>query len=461
MFGFFRSLRGELRPMCALAVPVVLAELGWMSMGVVDTIMVGRLGPEAIGAVGIGSSLFMTLAIFGMGLLLGLDTLVSQAFGARRPEECRRWLVHGAYLSLLLIAPLAFLVQLMISSLELWRFDPSVLALTRPYLRIVSWSLLPLLVYATFRRYLQATDFVAPVTFALVSANLINLVADWVLIFGRLGAPALGTDGAAWATLGSRVYMAAVLVAAVAWRSARERGGAGRTPWRLEAARLRRLASLGFPAALQVTLELGVFATATALVGGLRPSALASHQIAMNLAGVTFMVPLGVASAGAVRVGHAVGRRDAAGAGRSGWTALLLGGLFMSCAALAFVLFPRALLGLFTPDPRVIEAGVSLLFIAALFQLFDGLQAVGTGVLRGLGDTRTPMVTNLAAHWFFGLPVGYALCFVLGLGVVGLWIGLSLGLIVVALVLLATWLRRLRALDFADTEALAPACEPA
>jgi MATE family multidrug resistance protein len=443
--------------MCALAGPVVLAELGWMSMGVVDMIMVGRLGPEAIGAVGIGSSLFITVAIFGMGLLLGLDTLVAQAFGARRPEECRRWLVHGVYLSLLLVAPLAALSQLVISSLELWRLDPAVFTLARPYLQVVSWSLLPLLAYTTFRRYLQATNFVAPVTFALVSANLINLAGDWALIFGHLGAPALGTVGAAWATLGARVYMAAVLVAAVVWR----RRGAGRASWRLEPARLRRLAGLGLPAALQVTLEVGVFATATALVGRLQAAAIASHLIAMNLASVTFMVPLGVASAGAVRVGHAVGRRDAAGVERSGWTALLLGALFMSCAALAFVLFPRALLGLYTREPRVIETGVALLLVAALFQLFDGLQAVGTGVLRGLGDTRTPMVANLAAHWFFGLPVGYALCFVLGLGVVGLWIGLSLGLIVVALALLATWLRRLRALGFGDKEAREPACEPA
>jgi MATE family multidrug resistance protein len=451
--------------MCALAVPVVLAELGWMAMGVVDTIMVGRLGPEAIGAVGLGNSLFMTLSIFGMGLLLGLDTLVSQAFGARRPDECRRWLFHGVALSLLLVVPLTLVVRLAMASLDLWRLDSRVLPLTRSFFGIVSWSLLPLFFYTTFRRYLQATGFVVPVTFALVSANLINLVGDWALIYGHLGAPALGTDGAAWSTLGARIYMALVLFGAVAWRSRRERSGAPSPHWRLEARRLRRLVELGLPAALQLTLEIGVFATATALVGRLHPRALASHQIALQLASITFMVPLGIASAGAVRVGHAVGRRDAEGVWRAGWTALVLGAAFMSAAALAFVLIPRGLLGLFTSDSGVVETGVALLLVAALFQLFDGVQVVGTGILRGLGDTRTAMVSNLVAHWFFGLPIGYALCFALGWGAVGLWIGLSIGLIGVAIVLLRVWLRKVRSIHFAPDlvpEATPePACEPA
>jgi MATE family multidrug resistance protein len=189
-----------------------------------------------------------------------------------------------------------------------------------------------------------------------------------------------------------------------------------------------------------------VFAAATALAGRLPPAALAAHQIALNIAGFTFMVPLGVASAGAVRVGHAVGRRDAAGAARSGWTALLFGTLFMACAAAVFLLIPRALIGAFTSDASVLRIGTSLLFVAAVFQLFDGLQGVATGVLRGLGDTRTPMLWNLAAHWFIGLPLGYGLCFVAGLGVIGLWWGLSSGLIICGVALLIVWSRRIHQL---------------
>ena len=190
---------------------------------------------------------------------------------------------------------------------------------------------------------------------------------------------------------------------------------------------MRRLIGLGLPAASQVTLEVGVFAAATALAGRLAPASLAAHQIAINIASFTFMVPLGIASAGAVRVGHAVGRRDAAGAARAGWTALLFGALFMAGAAAVFLLIPRVLIGAFTSDVSVLRIGTSLLFVAAVFQLFDGVQGVATGVLRGLGDTRTPMLWNLAAHWFIGLPLGYALCFIAGLGVIGLWWGLSVG----------------------------------
>jgi MATE family multidrug resistance protein len=204
-----------------------------------------------------------------------------------------------------------------------------------------------------------------------------------------------------------------------------------------------RLIGLGLPAASQITLEVGVFAAATALAGRLPAAALAAHQIAINIAAFTFMVPLGVGSAGAVRVGQAIGRRDPAGAARAGWTALLFGAGFMTCSAALFLLLPGVLIGAFTADRRVLDVGVSLLMVAALFQLFDGIQAVATGVLRGLGDTRTPMIWNLAGHWFVGLPLGYFLCFTFGLGVIGLWWGLSSGLIICGVSLLIAWSKRI------------------
>jgi MATE family multidrug resistance protein len=208
---------------------------------------------------------------------------------------------------------------------------------------------------------------------------------------------------------------------------------------------MSRLISLGLPAAMQLTLEVGVFAAATALAGRLPPAALAAHQIAVNIAAFTFMVPLGVGSAGAVRVGQAIGRLDAAGAARSGWTALALGSGFMACSAAVFLLLPGALIGAFTSDRRVLAVGVSLLMVAAIFQLFDGIQAVATGALRGLGDTRTPMFWNLIGHWFVGLPLGYILCFTMRVGVIGLWWGLSSGLIICGVSLLLAWSRRIDA----------------
>ena len=428
--------------MFSLALPVVMAELGWMTMGLVDTLMVGRLGPEAIGAVGIGTSLFMGVCIFAMGLLLGLDTLVSHAFGAGRLDDCHRWLVHAVVLSLLLSAPITLTVLALSAALAGWGLHPDVLRLTQPYLNVLAWSIPPLLLYAAFRRYLQGMGVVRPVMVALVLANVLNAVVNWILIFGHWGAPAMGVQGSAWATVVARIVMAGVLLGVILYREQGRRPGLFETSLRIELPRMRRLVMLGLPAAGQVTLEVGVFAAATALAGRLPPASLAAHQIAVNIVAFTFMVPLGIGSAGAVRVGHAVGRRDRSGAARSGWTALLFGTLFMSSAAAAFLLIPRTLIGAFTTDPTVVGSGVALLYVGAMFQLFDGLQGVATGVLRGVGDTRSPMLWNLAGHWFIGLPLGYSLCFMLGLGVVGLWWGLSMGLIICGVALLVVWSRR-------------------
>ena len=447
MLPRFSDLRQEFKPMATLAVPVVMAELGWTMMGLVDTLMVGPLGPKAIGAVGIGSSLFLGVVIFAFGMFFGLDTLVSQAFGGQRLEECHRWLIHGTVLAVVLSVPFTGLLWWISGNLDSWGLHPDVLVLTRPYLDALTWSVLPLLLYCAFRRYLQGMGIVRPVMVALIAANIANLAFNWILIHGKLGAPALGVTGSAWATVGARVAMAGYLLAVIVYRERNRRPGLFQTPLAIESAWMRRLVTLGAPAAAQLTLEVGVFAASTALAGRLHPTALAGHQIAINIAAFTFMVPLGVSSAGAVRVGHAVGRLDPEGAARAGWTALSLGLAFMSCAAAVFLLAPRMLISLFTTAPDVIAIGASLLTIAAVFQMFDGLQGVATGVLRGLGDTRTPMLWNLGAHWFIGLPLGYTLCFVTGVGVTGLWWGLSAGLIICGIALLVVWSKRLRELE--------------
>lgn len=462
-------IRAELRPTLRLAVPVILAELGWMSMGLVDTIMVGPLGPAAIGAVGVGNSLHLGFAIFGMGLLLGLDTLVSQAYGARDLALGRRWLAAGIRLALLATLPLVAILLAVYAAIPVLGFNPETMGLLQGYYLVVIGSTPFLLLYAAFRRYLQSTHHVAPVMFALVSANVVNALANWAFIYGNLGMPALGVPGAAWATFASRVYMSGLLAGAVWWadRAALHAtkhlsSGEGRTPpeggptsqeggttppragQTQGGTSIRRLVELGLPAASTVTAEVGVFALATALAGRLEPVATASHQIALNIAAVAFMIPLGLASAGAVRVGNAVGARDPRGAAAAGWTVIALGVTFMLFSGLLFVVIPQTLIGLFTRDTEVLALGSSLLLIAAVFQLFDGLQGVITGTLRGLGDTRTPMVTNLGAHWLVGLPVGYSLCFIAGWGAAGLWWGLSIGLVLAGGILLTVWARTVR-----------------
>jgi MATE family multidrug resistance protein len=430
-------LRRELRPMLALAAPLVIAEVGWVSMGTVDTLMVGRLGAESIAAAGLASMIFFTVAVFSMGLLLGLDPLVAQAFGAGRLDECHRWLVAGVWTAIGISLPSVGAVYALRAALVFWGLPTGVLALTELYLGVLVWSLPPFLFYVAFRRYLQAMNIVRPVTMTLIVANVVNAAANWMLIFGHYGAPTLGLRGSAIATVIARSFMAVALLAVILIND-RLRD----TPLAFDVSRIRSLVRIGLPAAGQVLFEVGVFALATALAGRVSADALAANQIALNMASLTFMVPYGIGSAGAVRVGQAIGRRDPLGARAAGWTAIALGVAFMALASSLFLTFPAALVRAYTTDERVVAIGVALLFVAAFFQLFDGLQGVTTGVLRGAGDTHTPMFWNLGGHWLVGLPLGYYLCFRLGRGVVGLWWGLSAGLVICGVALLVTWIRK-------------------
>jgi len=438
--------RAELGPLLALAGPVVAAELGWMAMGVVDTIFVGRLGAEAIGAVSLGNALYFAVAVFGMGLLLGLDTLVSQAYGAGRKGECHDWLIQGTWLGALVCPPAILLLWAVAHYSDRLGLHPAVLAEAKLYLWAAAWGTPALLAYAALRRYLQGMGLVKPIMLALVTANLVNVVADWALIYGRLGLPALGVEGSGWATTASRFYMAGFLLVFAIRHDLRDDGGLLRTSLAPRFGAMVRMLKLGLPAAFQVTLEVGVFAAVTTLAGTLDPVSLAAHHVALGIASVSFMIPLGLASAGAVRVGQALGRGEPAAAGRAGWLAVMLGAAFMLTAGLVMIAFPRTLSSVFTTDSAVIAKAAGLMVLAAAFQLFDGLQGVSTGAMRGVGDTRTPMVCNLISHWGIGLPLGYLLAFHADLGVFGLWIGLAMGLGVAGIFLSLAWRRKAGAL---------------
>jgi MATE family multidrug resistance protein len=430
---------GELRAMIALAVPVVLSELGWMAQGVVDNIMVGRLGPEAIGAVSIGNAVYFTPCLFGMGLMLGLDTLVSQAYGRRDHDECHRWLAQSVYLACIVTLPLMLLVWFLSEEFGRFGVTPSVAAPAAGYLRILAWSTLPLLLYGAARRYLQGVGQVRVITVTYVLANLLNWGGNWVLIYGKLGFPALGVNGSAISTGVARVAMAVALIG-FAWRYERSRGHPLFRHWAgPQAERLKKLVRIGAPAAGQILLEVGAWNLSTFAAGYLDPVALATHAIALNYASISYMVPLGVSAAAAVSVGHAIGAGDPARARRAGWLALGLGTAFMIVAGIVFFVAPRLLIKLYTSDPRVLMVGPTLLWVAAAFQIFDGIQTVCTGALRGLGETRVPMIANFIGYWILGLPLGLTLCFVLRWGIYGLWIGLTLALVVIGLSLLARW----------------------
>src|SRR3984885_9363609 len=302
----------ELGALVTLAVPVVLSELGWMAQGVVDTIMVGSLGPAAIGAVAVGNAVFYTPSLFGIGVLLGLDTLVSQSYGRKDYDGCHRWLAQGIYLAII-VAPITMLA-IWLASFGYARFgiSPAVAGPAGTYLRILNWSTLPLLIYGGSRRYLQGVGQVRVVTVTFVGANLINWFGNWVLIYGKWGAPRMGVDGSALSTVIARIFMAAALIG-FAWRYERSRGHPLFRHWAgPSATMLKQLTMLGAPAAGQILAEVGAWNLATLAAGWLTPVALATHQIALNYASLTYMVPLGVGAAAAVSVGHAVGAGDPA-----------------------------------------------------------------------------------------------------------------------------------------------------
>jgi MATE family multidrug resistance protein len=441
------SIRQQIRPVLALALPLIAAELGWMSMGIVDTIMVGHMQDPAINiaSAALGQVLYNTLAFGVAGVLLSLDTFLSQSHGAGRFEDANRWLYHGLILAALLAAALFGIIELAPLLMERMPISPRVLQGAVSFLHALNWGTPTLFLYFTLRRYLQAFNHVRPIAWALVTANLCNLFGNWLLIYGHswgaIHIPAYGITGSGLATSISRTYLAAFLVVAI-WRVEREHHYGLRSMLRhIETSRLKRLTLLGAPAGAQIFVEISIFATVTFLIGVMGPLPLAGHEIALNCASFTFMVPFAISAAAAVRVGQAIGREAPREAAAAGWTAIGLGAACMATFSILLGLFAHPIARAFTPDRAVIAATVPLLFVAAAFQFFDGLQITATGALRGAGNTHAGLIVQIVGYWIIGLPIGCWLGFRLHYGALGLWLGLCAGLIVAGIALTMVWSR--------------------
>jgi multidrug resistance protein, MATE family len=421
--------------MIRLALPVAAVQLGIMAMGVTDTIMVGHVSPAALASTALGNLYFFIAGIFGQGTLMALDPVVSQAVGARDEEAITRALQRGLLLALALTIVTCATFIPVHAVLGLLNQPAEVIPDAATYVHIAIPGVFPFYAFIVFRQSLQALGRVAPVLWTVLAANLLNAGLNWVFIFGNLGSPAMGVGGASLATSIGRWAMALVLLA-IAANDLRHR----LTPWRAESgsiAPLMRMLRLGIPIGVQYLLEYGAFAAAALLMGVLGTTQMAAHQIAINLASFTFMVPLGVSTATAVMVGHAIGAGDEAQARRSAIAGMMSGTAFMCLSALAFRLFPGALARAYTGDATVVALAATLIPIAGVFQVFDGVQAVAAGVLRGIGDTHAPAIINVVGFWLIGLPVSWWLAFREGGGAVGLWWGIVVGLGAVALILLA------------------------
>ena len=437
-FGRVLPRLGELRDMIRLAVPVVTVQVGMMFMGVVDTVMVGHLSggdsPVGLAAVALGHLYFFGIGVFGMGTLMVLDPVVAQAVGAHDEPGIARGIQRGLILAVALALP-SIAILLVAGPVLGWADQPTeVVPLAAAYTVRLAPGVLPFFLFIVLRQSLQSLRRTGAIVASIVLANLVNAGLNWVLIYGHGPFPALGVLGSAWATSASRWILMAVLVA-LAWRDLRPRLRR-RHPevWELEP--LRRMLRLGIPIGLQYVLEFGAFAFVALMMGWLGTRQMAGHQVAINLASLTFMVPLGVGDAASVLVGHAVGRSDPAGARGSARAALFCGAAFMTCTAVVFLTLPGVLARLYTGDSAVVAVAAALIPLAGVFQVFDGLQVVAGGILRGLGETRVAMMVNVLGYWLLGLPVSWVLGIHFGWGPVGLWWGLVLGLAVVATVLL-------------------------
>ena len=349
-----------------------------------------------------------------MGVLFALDPIVAQALGARDELAVRRGLQRGLVLALVISVPIALVLLTVRPVLELVGQPPEVIPDAAGYVHRNALSVWAFYVFVVLRQTLQAHHRVLPIGITVVVANLVNVALNYVWIFGHFGFPAMGVIGSAWATTVSRWLMAAMLLA-LGWRTLKPYLTQV-APNLLDLRPLVRMVKLGLPIGAQMMLEGGAFNVVALLMGWLGVAQVAAHQIALNLASLTFMVPLGVSSAAAVIVGHAVGRGDPAGVRRSTVASLVVGAGFMLCTGALFVAAPEPLAGLYTRDAMVLALAALLLPIAGVFQVFDGLQVVAIGLLRGLGDTRMPMIVNIIGFWCIGMPVSLWLGFGLDYG---------------------------------------------
>ena len=416
-----------------MAGPVIGSQLGQMSMGFVDTVMVGRLGVEALAGVALGNTIFFVLLIVTMGVVLAVSPMVSQAHGSDDPDSIERSVREGLRMGLVL-AVIPFTILWNIKPLLLWMGQvPETVELTSVYLRAIAWGLLPFLWFAAIRSLVEGVSRPLPVTLITFVALGLNALANYVLMFGKWGFPELGLEGTGWAS--TIVYWMMFITIAIYsrvspdFRKYKIFSGLGK----MDISTFKEVFKVGWPIGISHGIEAGLFSITALTMGLLGTISLAAHQVAIQCAAYTFMVPMGIGIAASVRVGQFVGMEDHGSAQRAGYVALWLATIFMSCAAILFWVFPKVLIGLYidtglAENLEVVELAIVLLSIAAVFQVFDGIQVAALGALRGLKDTRIPMIIGFISYWLIGLSVGMSLAFYFEKGAVGLWWGLVLGL---------------------------------
>lgn len=427
-----RLWRREIRPTLALALPIMAGMVSQMLMGLADTIMIGRVGVVPLAASSFVNAVAHLPLIFGLGLLSSIAVLTSQAYGARRPADAGETLRHGLIVSV---------IMGLLATLSMFALHPFLDRLGQPaevvlaadkYLLLFGASLFPALVAHGTKQFAEALKHPWAPTFVMLGGVLLNVFLNWILIYGNLGAPAMGLEGAGWATVIARFVMMLVLLVYVLRAPALRAFQPARWRTALSRERFARLIHLGWPVAGQHFFEVSAFAFAAIMMGWISADAIAAHQIAITCAAFSFMFALGLGMAACIRVGHAYGAGQFVRMRRIGFGAVGLAAGFMAAFGLVFVLAGQPIAGLFIESPTVVHLTAQLLIVAAVFQIADGVQVTSLSALRGLGDVRVPAIIAIVAYWALALPIGSLLAFQAHLGAVGLWIGLAAGLGVAA-----------------------------
>lgn len=439
--------------MAALAWPIVLTNLAQNAMQTTDVVMMGWLGPEALAAGTLGFNIYFTPMIFGMGLLLSVAPMVAFEIGRRAHSvrDVRRTVRQGMWIALMIAVPLWAIMWHGEAILRAMGQDPALSAAAGSYLRAMQWALVPFYFFIVLRSFVSALERPGWALAIMLLAVVFNAFANWVLMFGNLGMPAYGIVGTGIATTLSATLMFAGLALVVILHPRFRRYRLFGRFWRSDWPRFREMLRLGLPISGILTFEVSLFGASALLMGLIGAASLAAHAIAIQLASLAFMVPMGIAQAATVRVGRAYGAQSAQGIAMAGWSAFGLGIAFMMLTASIMVAAPLVLISGFldTADPanaEVVRLAVLFLAIAALFQIVDGAQAVAAGMLRGLQDTKIPMFYAAIGYWGIGMPSGILLAFWSGMQGTGIWLGLCIGLAAVALMLVVRWLRRDRLL---------------
>lgn len=442
---------GEGRAMLTLGWPLVLTNLAQIALTTTDVIVLGRLGASALAAGALAVNLYLAVLLFGIGVITATSPMMAEAIGRKRHmvRDIRRTFRQGLWAAAIIAVPAWLLLWHTEELLLLFRQEPQAAADAAVFMHALQWGFLPSLGFVALRSFVAVLE--RPIWALLITGVAIafNAAANWVLVFGHLGFPALGLRGSGMATALSNLFLFAGLACIVIFSKRFRRYHLFGNWWRADWARLRTIWRLGLPIGASLAFEITVFSAAVFFMGQFGTSAIAAHSIVFQIASVSFMVPMGLSQAATVRVGRAYGAGDADGITRAGWTAFVLAVGFMSVMSTLMLLMPRTLIGGFidvtAPTNAVVVANASaFLFCAAVFQIADGAQAIGAGMLRGLQDTRMPMVYALIGYWGVGMPMSAFLAFKAGFGGVGIWIGLALGLVAVAIVMIRRWTLRER-----------------